>query len=58
MPTRGSRFLDFLDFQFRTTEFGLAKEYEDQSKKRVFLYFYVLLPGNEFFGSKREKFTK
>jgi hypothetical protein len=29
---RGSRFLDFLDFQFPTTEFGSAKEFYDQNR--------------------------
>jgi hypothetical protein len=38
------RFFDFFDFQFLTTEYGLAK---DQSSKGVLLYFHVFLCGNE-----------
>jgi hypothetical protein len=47
----------FLYFQLLPviTEFGLAKELLDQSRKGVFLYFHVFLPGNEFLGPKKEK---
>jgi hypothetical protein len=44
-----------LDFQSLTPEFGLAKEFQDQSSKGVFIYFHVSLPGNEFFGPKTRK---
>jgi hypothetical protein len=41
-----------------TTEFVLAKEFLDLSKKGVILYFDVILCGNEFCGLKKRKFTK
>jgi hypothetical protein len=47
--------LDFLDFQFLTTEFGLAKEFEDQIRTGIFLYFHVFLRGNDFLGQKKGK---
>jgi hypothetical protein len=47
--------LDFLDFQFLTTEFGLAKEFQDQSRKGALLYFHIFLCGNEFLGPKKRK---
>jgi hypothetical protein len=50
----GSRFLDFYNFQYLTTEFGLAKEFKDQSRKGIFLYFHVFLAGDEFLVQKRE----
>jgi hypothetical protein len=42
---RGSRYFEFLDFQYLKTE--------DQSRKGVFLYFHVLLPGYEFVGTPK-----
>jgi hypothetical protein len=36
-------------------EFGLAKEFDDQSRKGVFLYFHVFLGGNEFLEPKKRK---
>jgi hypothetical protein len=47
--------LDFLDFQYLTTEFELAKVFQDQTRKGVFLYFDVFPAGNEFFGPKKER---
>jgi hypothetical protein len=54
MHRRASRLLDFLDFQYLTTEFGLVKEFLGQRRKGVFLYFDVILCGNEFLGLKQE----
>jgi hypothetical protein len=50
-----SRFLNFFDFQFLTTEFELAKEFKANGKsiKCVFLYFHVFLCGNESLGLKK-----
>jgi hypothetical protein len=45
--------LDCLDIQFLTSEFRLAKEFQNQSRKGVFLYFDVFLPGNEFLEPKK-----
>jgi hypothetical protein len=45
----------FLDFKFPTTEFGFANEFQDQSRKGVFLNFRVFLWGNQFLGPKKEK---
>jgi hypothetical protein len=36
---RGGRLLEFLDFQFLTTEFRLAKEFKNQSRKDFFFIF-------------------
>jgi hypothetical protein len=51
---RESRFLDFLDFQDLTTEFGLAKEFYDQSRKGVSFIFMSSCPEMSFFGLKKE----
>jgi hypothetical protein len=63
LGSRGSRFWDF--FGFSISEFGLAKEFWDQSRKRVFLYlsFYRKtwsLPVQKwvFWAQKGEKVTK
>jgi hypothetical protein len=37
-----------------TTEFGLAKEFLDQSRKGFFLYFHAFLCGNKFLGPYKE----
>jgi hypothetical protein len=42
MDCSRSRFLDFLDFQFLATEFGLAKEIQEQSRKGDFSLFACL----------------
>jgi hypothetical protein len=45
-----------LDFQYLTTEFGLAKEFQDQSRKGVSFIFMSTCPKMSFLGPKREKF--
>jgi hypothetical protein len=56
--TKGSRIFDVFDFQCLTTEFGFKKEFKDQSRKGVFLYFHVFLyPEMSFLGAQ-EQFTK
>jgi hypothetical protein len=52
---KGTRFLNFLDFQSLTTVFGLGKEFSDQNRNGVFFYFHVFLCGNEFFWPKQLK---
>jgi hypothetical protein len=46
-----------MDSQFPATEFGLAKEFQDQSRKGVFLYLHmhIFLCVNEFLRPKKEK---
>jgi hypothetical protein len=55
MHSRGNRFLDFFGFSILTTEFGLSKEFKDPSRKRVFLYFFVVLPKRELASLNREQ---
>jgi hypothetical protein len=51
--------LAFLDIQYLTTEFGLAKDVLDQCSKGGFLYFHAFLCRNECLGPKKnEKVTK
>jgi hypothetical protein len=47
----------FFYFKYLTTEFGLAKEYYNQYRKDIFLYIFVLIFGNEFFGLKIVKLS-
>jgi hypothetical protein len=42
----------FLDFQYLTTEFGLAKEFLDNNRNGFFLYFQFFLRGNEIWAKK------
>jgi hypothetical protein len=53
----GVDFWIFFDFQYLTAELGLAKEFEDQSRKGVFLYFHISLCGMSFWGPKKRKVT-
>jgi hypothetical protein len=53
MYIMGVDFWIFWIFNFLTTEFGLANEVEDQSRKGNFLYFHVFLCGNVFLWPKK-----
>jgi hypothetical protein len=50
--------LNFLDFQFPTAEFGLAKEIEDQSRKAFFCIFLSSYAKMSFWGSKKRQVSK
>jgi hypothetical protein len=53
MQTRGSRFLDFLDFQYITTEFGLAKELKTKVEMVFFFIFMSSYAEMSFWGLQK-----
>jgi hypothetical protein len=53
----GIDFRFFWDFRYLITEFGLAKEFEDQVEK-AFFHFHVFFCENGFMWPKREKVKK
>jgi hypothetical protein len=44
-----------LPCHFLTTEFRLAKIFQDQSKRGAFLYFHAIFCGNELLGTKKDR---
>jgi hypothetical protein len=57
LTVRGVNFWIFLDFQYLTTAFVLAKEFLCQSRNSFFPNFHVFLSGSEFLGPKKEKIS-
>jgi F0F1-type ATP synthase membrane subunit a len=53
MRNRGSRFLDFSDFQFLTTEFGMEKNSKNKVEKTFFFIFISSYSGMIFWGPKK-----
>jgi hypothetical protein len=50
--------LDFLDFQFLKTNFGLAKEFLEQSRNAFFVIFMSSYAEMSFWGPQTQKVNK